>query len=70
MTRIGSRLPWRSSRSPRRAADTCGRSRRSSWRWRPCEKQIALARIELLKLVEEFPENPLFVKELAKLDAN
>jgi hypothetical protein len=34
------------------------------------EKQTALARIELVELVAEFPENPLFIRELAKLDAN
>jgi hypothetical protein len=31
------------------------------------EKNIALARTQLTELVAEFPQNPLFVKELAKL---
>ena len=34
------------------------------------EKQIALARIQLQELVEAFPQNPLFTRELAKLSAN
>ena len=34
------------------------------------EKQIPLARTELQELVKEFPENPLFRRELATLDAN
>ena len=34
------------------------------------EKKIALARIQLMEFVAEFPENPLFVGELAKLDAS
>jgi hypothetical protein len=33
------------------------------------EKNIALARTQLGELVAEFPQNPLFVTELAKLDA-
>ncbi len=33
------------------------------------EKRVALARIQLTELVAEFPQNPLFVRELAKLDA-
>jgi hypothetical protein len=33
------------------------------------EKKTALARIQLVELVAEFPQNPLFVRELAKLDA-
>jgi hypothetical protein len=33
------------------------------------EKKTALARFQLMDLVTEFPENPLFVGELAKLDA-
>ena len=34
------------------------------------EKKPELARIQLMELVAEFPENPLFVSELAKLDAS
>jgi predicted Zn-dependent protease len=34
------------------------------------EKKIALARTQLMELVAEFPQNPLFVRELAKLDAS
>jgi hypothetical protein len=34
------------------------------------EKQIALAHIQLVELVAEFPQNPLFRRELAKLDAS
>lgn len=34
------------------------------------EKKTALARIQLLDLVAEFPQNPLFVRELAKLGAS
>ena len=34
------------------------------------EKKTALARIQLVELVAEFPQNPLFVRELAKLDAS
>jgi tetratricopeptide (TPR) repeat protein len=34
------------------------------------EKKFALARIQLAELVAEFPENALFVSELAKLDAS
>jgi len=34
------------------------------------EKKAALARTQLMELVEEFPQNPLFVQELAKLDAS
>jgi hypothetical protein len=34
------------------------------------EKNPAMARIQLMELVAEFPENPLFVSELAKLDAS
>lgn len=34
------------------------------------EKRFALARTQLLELVAEFPQNPLFVSELAKLDAS
>jgi len=34
------------------------------------EKNVALARKQLGELVAEFPENPLFVKELAELDAS
>jgi hypothetical protein len=33
------------------------------------EKKIALARTHLVELVAEFPQNPLFASELAKLDA-
>lgn len=33
------------------------------------EKKTALARIQLVELVSEFPQNPLFAGELAKLDA-
>jgi hypothetical protein len=33
------------------------------------EKKTALARAQLVELVAEFPQNPLFVGELAKLDA-
>src|SRR5690348_4933230 len=32
------------------------------------EKKTALARVQLAELVAEFPENPLFCRELAKLD--
>lgn len=32
------------------------------------EKKAALARIQLEELVSEFPQNPLFVRELAKLE--
>jgi hypothetical protein len=32
------------------------------------EKKTALARIQLRELVAEFPQNPVFVRELAKLD--
>src|SRR5580692_9012676 len=31
------------------------------------EKQVEVARVQLKELVEEFPENPLFASELAKL---
>lgn len=34
------------------------------------EKKAQLARIQLAELVAEFPENPLFFRELAKLDAS
>ena len=34
------------------------------------EKKVELARIQLAELVAEFPENPLFAGELAKLDAS
>jgi len=34
------------------------------------EKKTALARIQLIELVTEFPRNSLFAKELAKLDAS
>jgi hypothetical protein len=34
------------------------------------EKKTDLARIQLQELVAEFPQNPLFVRELAKLDAS
>ena len=34
------------------------------------EKRFALARTQLMELVAEFPQNPLFVSELAKLDAS
>jgi len=34
------------------------------------EKKIALARTQLVELVAEFPQNPLFASELAKLDAS
>jgi hypothetical protein len=34
------------------------------------EKQMELARIQLKELVAEFPENPLFASELAKLDVS
>jgi hypothetical protein len=34
------------------------------------EKKTALVRIQLMELVAEFPRNPLFVRELAKLDAS
>ncbi len=33
------------------------------------EKQVEVARIQLKELVAEFPENPLFASELAKLKA-
>lgn len=36
--------------------------------WR--EKNVALARKQLEELVAEFPQNPLFAEELAKLDAS
>jgi tetratricopeptide (TPR) repeat protein len=32
------------------------------------EKKVGLARTQLMELVAEFPENPLFASELAKLD--
>ena len=32
------------------------------------EKKVAIARIQLMELVEEFPQKPLFYGELAKLD--
>lgn len=51
-----------------RAGVTCGPLQRSSWPWRRCaEKNIALARDQLQELVAEFPQNPLFASELAKL---
>jgi predicted Zn-dependent protease len=31
------------------------------------EKQVEVARVQLKELVAEFPENPLFASELAKL---
>jgi hypothetical protein len=34
------------------------------------EKKTTLARAQLMELVAEFPQNPLFVSELAKLDAS
>jgi hypothetical protein len=34
------------------------------------EKKPALARVQLMELVAEFPRNSLFVRELAKLDAS
>lgn len=34
------------------------------------EKQTALARVQLTELVAEFPENPIFVSELARLNAS
>lgn len=34
------------------------------------EKKTALARVQLAELVAEFPENPLFCRELAKLDSS
>jgi len=34
------------------------------------EKKTSVARIQLMDLVAEFPQNPLFVSELAKLDAS
>ena len=34
------------------------------------EKKTEVARTELRDLVAEFPENPLFFRELAKLDAS
>jgi hypothetical protein len=34
------------------------------------EKKTTLARAQLMELVAEFPQNPLFVGELAKLDAS
>lgn len=34
------------------------------------EKKYSVARIQLMELVDEFPQNPLFVGELAKLDAS
>jgi hypothetical protein len=34
------------------------------------DKKIPLARIQLIELVAEFPQNPLFVRELAKLGAS
>jgi hypothetical protein len=33
------------------------------------EKKVAPARMQLMELVAEFPQNPLFARELAKLDA-
>jgi len=33
-------------------------------------KKTAVARVQLMDLVAEFPQNPLFVRELAKLDAS
>jgi hypothetical protein len=33
------------------------------------EKKLALARVQLMDLVAEFPQNPLFVRELARLGA-
>ena len=35
-----------------------------------CEKKPAVARIQLVELVAEFPQNSLFVSELAKLDVS
>jgi len=41
-----------------------------SWPWWRCAKRrLALAQAQLVELVAEFPQNPLFVGELAKLDA-
>ncbi len=34
------------------------------------EKKPDVARVQLMELVAEFPQNPLFVRELAKLDAS
>ena len=34
------------------------------------EKKTDLARVQLTELVAEFPQNPLFVRELARLDAS
>lgn len=34
------------------------------------EEKVALAHTQLMELVAEFPQNPLFVSELAKLDAS
>lgn len=34
------------------------------------EKKTSLARVQLVELVSEFPQNPLFASELAKLDAS
>jgi hypothetical protein len=34
------------------------------------KKKTALARIQLMELVAEFPQNPLFARELAKFDAS
>jgi hypothetical protein len=51
-----------------RAAATSGRLRKFCRRWRPLrEKQTDLVRAQLTALVAEFPHNPLFVGELAKL---
>jgi hypothetical protein len=33
-------------------------------------EKTALARVQLAELVAEFPENPLFLRELAKLDSS
>ena len=58
-----------SSRSPPITATTCGRLRRFCWRWRPCARRNQnVARTQLTELVAEFPENPLFASELAKLE--
>ena len=59
-----------SSPSQRRAAGTSGPLRRSSWRWPALrEKRPAVARIQLMEPVAEFPRNLLFGAELATLDA-
>jgi hypothetical protein len=34
------------------------------------EKKTSVARVQLMDLVAEFPQNPLFARELAKLDAS